>query len=134
MWVLCVRPGQAEIPFRLAQAAIAQTALPVPLHAQGRVLQSMDDTTGVDVSAGWNVSDWQPQLQPGQGALAAIPLKPAVKASSTKAVALQHLKVRTPAMAPCELMAPWQSESCVVAQPCHLPVRALDSSCEGCWG
>ena len=79
------------------QVLSAQTTLPVPLHAGGRVLQSIDAETGVNATAGWNISDWQPQPQPGPGALAPIPLK-SVKASSTKAVALQHLKVHTPTL------------------------------------
>ena len=81
----------------MVQVLSAQTTLPVPLHAGGRVLQSIDDETGLNATAGWNLSDWRPQPLPSPGALAPIPLK-SVKASSTKAVALQHLKVCAPAL------------------------------------
>ena len=96
---MCVSPAKAcpEIGWLrtlawMLQVLSAQTTLPVPLHAGGRVLQSIDEGTGLNATAGWNLSDWHPQPLPTPGALAPIPLK-SVKASSTKAVALQHLKV-----------------------------------------
>ena len=91
------RDRLAETLAWMLQVLSAQTTLPVPLHAGGRVLQSIDEGTGLNATAGWNLSDWHPQPLPTPGALAPIPLK-SVKASSTKAVALQHLKVCSPAL------------------------------------
>ena len=82
----------------MLQVVSTQTALPLSLHAGGRVLQSVNEDAGINATSGWNSSDWLPQPQPSPGALAPIPLKSAVKASSTKAVALQHLKVHAPAL------------------------------------
>lgn len=68
----------------------SQTALPASVHAGGRVLQSIAEEAGYNDTAGWDAQERKPPAQPGQGALAAIPVKP-----SAKAVALQHLKVHT---------------------------------------
>ena len=46
----------------------------------------------MNATASWG-TDWKPPTQPSKAALAAIPMKPNVKAS-TKAVVLQHLKVQ----------------------------------------
>ena len=81
----------------MVQAVGIQTTLPATLHAGGRVLQSVDEEMGINATAGWNHSSWHSQPQPSPGALAPVPLKSAVKPSSTKAVALQHLKVHAPA-------------------------------------
>ena len=62
------------------------------MHAGARVLRSLEEEVGWNATAGWNGSHWEPRPRPSPNALAAIPIKSA-KASSTKAVALQHLKV-----------------------------------------
>lgn len=82
----------------MLQVVSTQTTLPLSLHAGGRVLQSVTENAGINATSGWNLSDWPPQPQPSPSALAPIPLKSAAKASSTKAVALQHLKVHAPGL------------------------------------
>ena len=77
---------------KIVQAIHVQVALPARTHAGGRVLQSIAEDSALNVTASWG-TDWKPPAQPSQAALAAIPVKPSVKAS-TKAVALQHLKVQ----------------------------------------
>jgi hypothetical protein len=57
------------------------------VHAGGRVLQSMDEA-GLNATAAW-----EPATELPPSALAALPVRSAAKAASTKAVALQHLKV-----------------------------------------
>ena len=74
------------------QAIQTQVALPARMHAGGRVLQSTAEDPALNVTASWG-PNWKPSAQISQAALAAIPVKPSVKAS-TKAVALQHLKVQ----------------------------------------
>ena len=80
------------VALMISQAIHAQVALPARMHAGGRVLQSIAEDPALNATASWGAG-WKPPAQPSQAALAAIPVKPSVKAS-TKAVALQHLKVQ----------------------------------------
>ena len=82
----------AMVALMVVQAIHAQVALPARTHAGGRVLQSTAEDPAMNATASWGAG-WKPPAQPSQAALAAIPVKPSVKAS-TKAVALQHLKVQ----------------------------------------
>ena len=74
------------------QVITAHTALPAAVHAGGRVLQSVEEA-GLNATAAWDPPAWEPATELSLSALAALPVRSAAKAASTKAVALQHLKV-----------------------------------------
>lgn len=77
---------------RNVQVITAHTALPATVHAGGRVLQSVEEAD-LNATSAWDPPSWEPAIELSPSALAALPVRSAEKAASTKAVALQHLKV-----------------------------------------
>ena len=57
------------------------------------MLQSVEEAGGPNATAAWDPPAWEPATELSPSALAALPVRSAGKAASTKAVALQHLKV-----------------------------------------